>query len=91
VAVISIHTPEFDWEKNRAHVVQGAQRFGLTQPIYLDTDMAYWTALHNQYWPAFYLADKQGRIRLKADGEMHEGDADAVRFERMILRLLAER
>jgi hypothetical protein len=60
------------------------------QPIYLDTDTAYWTALGNEYWPAFYLADKRGRIRLRAVGEMHAGGRDAKRFEAAIQRLLAE-
>ena len=89
--VISIHTPEFDWEKDRSNVQQTAQRFGLKQPIYLDNDSAYWEALGNHYWPAFFLVDKRGRVRMNAFGEMHAGAGDATQFERAIEKLLAEK
>ncbi len=90
MAIISIHTPEFEWEKERGTVQRAAERFGLKQPIYLDTDMAYWDALGNRYWPAFYLVDKRGRVRMVATGEMHTGEAEATRFEQAIVKLLAE-
>lgn len=67
-----------------------ASRFGLEQPIYLDNDMAFWNDLGNRYWPAFYLVDKRGRVRLRADGEMHSGDGEALRFEAALQHLLAE-
>lgn len=89
--VISIHTPEFDWEKDRGRVREVAARFDLKQPIYLDNDSAYWDALGNRYWPAFYLVDKRGRVRMNTVGEMHSGAADAAQFERAIEKLLAER
>jgi redoxin len=88
-AVISIHTPEFEWEKDRATVERAARKFGLKNPIYLDTDSAYWEALGNRYWPAFYLVDQRGEIRLGSVGEMHTGDGEAARFEEAIARLLA--
>jgi hypothetical protein len=88
-AVVSIHTPEFDWEKDRATVASVAKKFGLTQPIYLDTDGAYWDALGNRYWPAFYLVDQRGKVRLRAEGEMHAGEPDAERIEEAIALLLA--
>ena len=91
MAVISIHSPEFEWEKDRGTVQRTAERFGLKQPIYLDTDLAYWEALGNTYWPAFYLVDKRGRVRMGAAGEMHAGAAEATRFEQAIVKLLAER
>ena len=89
--MISIHSPETEWEKDRSHVEQGAKRFDLTQPIYLDTDFSYWNALGNRYWPSFYLVDKQGKIRLRTVGEMHAGGGNAAEFEQMIQQLLAEK
>ncbi len=67
-----------------------AKRFGLKQPIYLDNDSAYWNALGNSYWPAFYLVDKRGRVRMGSVGEMHAGEQEAVRFEQAISKLLTE-
>jgi len=87
---ISIHSPEFAWEHERDAVVRAARRFGLEQPIYLDNDFAFWNGLRNEYWPAFYLVDKRGRVRQRAVGEMHQGAEDAARFEGSLQRLLSE-
>jgi hypothetical protein len=40
----------------------------ITYPVMLDADYSYWNALDNQYWPAFYVVDKQGRIAAEAIG-----------------------
>jgi hypothetical protein len=90
LAVIKIHSPEFGWEQDRDNVIKYAERFKLTSPIYLDTDFAYWNALDNRYWPAFYLADKKGTIRKAGAGEMHAGESQADAFEREIASLLRE-
>ena len=66
------------------------QRYELDQPVYMDNDYAYWKALGNRYWPAFYLIDRAGIIRLRETGEMHAGTARAQRFERIMEQLLAE-
>ncbi len=56
----------------------------------IDNDFAFWWALNNRYWPAFYLIDKKGQIRTVEVGEMHSGTARAKRFEEQIQVLLAE-
>lgn len=88
--VIGIHTPEFDHEKTRANVVAKTQQFKLHHPVMLDNDFAYWKALNNRYWPAYYLIDKQGNIRASFIGETHANDANARRIELAIIELLAE-
>ena len=54
----------------------------------IDGDYSYWNALDNRYWPAFYLIDRDGRMREQAAGEMHIGDAQAKRLEVSIVQLL---
>ena len=88
--VIGIHTPEFDHERDPDRVALKIEEFGLHHPVMMDNDFAYWQALRNRYWPAFYLVDKQGMIRHLHVGETHEGDARARRIEEQILALLAE-
>ena len=44
--------------KRRAAV----KRLGVTWPVAIDSQMATWNAYQNQYWPAEYLLDQQGRI-----------------------------
>ena len=88
--VIGIHSPEFDHEHDPARVAAKVREFGLQHPVMLDNDFAYWRALDNRYWPAFYLVDRQGVIRHLHVGETHEGQARAVRIEEQIRALLAE-
>lgn len=88
--VIGIHTPEFEHEKNYDNVVAKAKEFKLHHPIMLDNDFAYWKALNNQYWPAYYLIDKQGNIRHLFIGETHTGDRRAKKVEQAIVELLTE-
>ena len=88
--VIGVHTPELAQERVRANVVAKVAELGVTWPVMLDTDMSYWQALGNRYWPAFYLLDRAGRVRAVFVGETHVGDAQALEIERAIAALLAE-
>jgi len=54
-------------------------------PIAIDSDLAIWNAFENEYWPALYFIDMQGRIRQRSFGE-----GDYERSERLIQMLLAE-
>ena len=58
---------------------------GLTYPVAQDNDYATWTAYGNQYWPANYLIDARGRVRL-----VHFGEGSYAETERAIRSLLAE-
>ena len=89
--VISVHTPEFEHEKERRRVERAVERFRLEQPVFMDNDYAYWKALGNRYWPSFYVVDRTGRIRAKEVGELHEGTGKGDRFENLIKDLLAEK
>lgn len=88
--VLGIHTPEFDHEKVRANVVAKVKEFGLEHPVMMDNDFAYWRALGNRYWPAFYLVDRNGQVRGLFIGETHAGGTNARKIERLIEELLAE-
>jgi thiol-disulfide isomerase/thioredoxin len=89
--VIGIHSPEFERERDPAAVTRKMAEFGLKHPVMLDNDFSYWRALGNRYWPAWYLLDKQGRIRAHHVGETPAGDARAQRIEEELRALLAER
>ena len=85
-----MHTPEFDYEKERQRVEKAVARYHLTAPVFMDNDYAYWKALGNRFWPSFYLVDKQGRIRAQLSGQMDKGSRKAMRMEQAIQALLAE-
>ncbi|WP_374387345.1 cytochrome c biogenesis protein DipZ [Brevundimonas sp.] len=85
LVVIGVHTPEFAFEKSEANVRQNVRRLGLTYPVAMDNDFAVWRAFRNQYWPAHYFVDAQGRIR-----HHHFGEGDYEGSERVIQQLLKE-
>lgn len=88
--VVGVHTPEFDHERRRAEVEEAVKKHGLDYPHFLDNDSAYWRALRNQYWPATYLVDRRGRIRLVHVGEVHSGQGSGRELETALESLLAE-
>ena len=69
LVVIGVHSPEFPFEHDVANVRRAAVDMRVTYPIAVDNDFAIWNALGNQYWPALYLVDAQGRIRYHQFGE----------------------
>jgi thiol-disulfide isomerase/thioredoxin len=85
LVVVGVHTPEFSFEKDLDNVRHAASEQQVTYPIAVDSDYAIWRAFDNQYWPALYFVDAQGRIRHHQFGE-----GEYERAERMIQQLLAE-
>ncbi len=88
--IVSVHTPEFERERVRANVESKSRELGVNYPVMLDNDYRYWNAMNNHYWPAFYLVDRQGRVRASFAGETHAGAGNAVAMESAIEALLAE-
>lgn len=88
--IISVHSPEFRHEREPQRVAEKAREFGLGHPVMIDNDFSYWKAIGNHYWPAFYLIDRQGRLRYQFAGETHAGDRRALEIERRIGELVAE-
>jgi hypothetical protein len=80
-----VHSPEFEFEKNVDNVRRAAKDMRVDYPIAIDSEFAIWRALKNEYWPALYVVDAQGRIR-----HHHFGEGEYDRSERVIQQLLAE-
>jgi cytochrome c biogenesis protein CcdA/thiol-disulfide isomerase/thioredoxin len=85
LVVIGVHAPEFAFEKDAGNVTRAVHDLGITYPVALDNDYAIWKAFDNQYWPAHYFIDAQGRIR-----GHHFGEGDYADSEQLIRRLLTE-
>ncbi len=83
--LVGVHSPEFAFEKETANVQKALGQFGITYPVAQDNEFKTWNAYHNEYWPAAYLIDAQGHIRLAHFGEGHYEEMDAA-----IRMLLAE-
>jgi cytochrome c biogenesis protein CcdA/thiol-disulfide isomerase/thioredoxin len=85
LVVIGVHAPEFAFEKDPGNVRRAVKDLGIVYPVALDNDYAIWQAFGNQYWPAHYFIDAQGRIR-----HHHFGEGDYAQSEKIIQQLLAE-
>lgn len=88
--IVGVHSPEFAHEKDREKVAAKIAEFNLQHPVMIDNDFIFWRALHNRYWPSFYIIDKQGVLRGYYLGETHRGDSQARRISSLIGRLLGE-
>lgn len=85
LVVIGVHSPEFGFERDPDGVQRAARTMQVPYPIAIDNNHAIWQAFGNNYWPALYFVDAQGRIRHHQFGE---GDYETS--EMVIRQLLAE-
>jgi thiol-disulfide isomerase/thioredoxin len=85
LVVIGVHTPEFGFEHNVDNVITQSRRLDVEYPVAVDSDYAVWRAFGNQYWPALYLADVEGRIRFH-----HFGEGEYPMTEMVIQQLLLD-
>lgn len=85
LVVVGVHAPEFAFERDPANVAKAVRQLGITYPVALDNDFAIWKSFANQYWPAHYFVDAQGRIRYH-----HFGEGAYEKSEQVIQSLLRE-
>jgi cytochrome c biogenesis protein CcdA/thiol-disulfide isomerase/thioredoxin len=84
--VLGLHAPEFAFEKVPANVQKAIQENKINYPVGLDNDFGTWKNYKNQFWPASYLIDKEGKIR-----RTHFGEGEYVETEKAIQFLLGEK
>jgi thiol-disulfide isomerase/thioredoxin len=85
LVVIGVHAPEFAFEKNMNNVRWAVKELRVDYPVAVDNDHVIWRAFKNQYWPALYFIDSQGRVR-----HHHFGEGSYEQSEMIIQELLAE-
>lgn len=85
LVVIGVHAPEFAFEKDINNVTKAVHDLKITYPVAIDNNYVIWRAFNNEYWPAHYFIDAQGRIR-----GHHFGEGNYDESEKIIQQLLAE-
>jgi thiol-disulfide isomerase/thioredoxin len=83
LVVVGVHAPEFGFEHDLANVRRAAGELGVGYPVVIDNDFAIWRSFENQYWPALYLVDRDGRVQFH-----HFGEGAYTEIERAIQQLL---
>jgi thiol-disulfide isomerase/thioredoxin len=80
LVIVSIHTPEFDYEADPDNVAEYVSDNDILYPVALDPEHRVWRTWDNHYWPAFYLYDSSNRLRLVHFGEGgYDSTEDALR------------
>jgi cytochrome c biogenesis protein CcdA/thiol-disulfide isomerase/thioredoxin len=85
LTIVGVHTPEFPFEREASNVETAIEENGIRYPVAQDNEQATWNAYGNQYWPAEYFIDAQGRVRY-----VHFGEGEYGEKEKVIRDLLAE-
>ena len=85
LVVIGAHTPEFPFERDLDNIRWALKEMDVRYPIAVDSDYGVWRAFDNNYWPAVYIADANGRIRYH-----HFGEEAYAEQERVIQGLLSD-
>lgn len=77
--------PEFAFERNVDNVRAAVKRLGIDYPVAIDNNDAIWRGFNNEYWPAHYFIDAEGRVR-----HHHLGEGNYDESEHVIQELLRE-
>ncbi|UCE27805.1 MAG: redoxin domain-containing protein [Candidatus Coatesbacteria bacterium] len=85
LVIVGVHTPEFEFGKDRANVARAVREFGIEYPVVLDNDYEIWTAYANRYWPRKYIVNPDGKIVYD-----HAGEGAYAETEEVIQSLIRE-
>jgi len=61
--VIAVHMPRSENDLDLDEIKQVAEQHNISQPIYVDSEHKLYEAFENQYVPAYYVFDAEGKLR----------------------------
>jgi cytochrome c biogenesis protein CcdA/thiol-disulfide isomerase/thioredoxin len=85
LVVIGVHAPEFAFERNVANVKTAIGTFKIGYPVAIDNEYKIWRSFENEYWPAHYFIDGNGKVR-----HHHFGEGEYDESERVIQKMLKD-
>ena len=85
LTIIGVHSPEFEFEKERDNVEDAIEQYGIKWLVAQDNDFQTWRAFNNRYWPAKYLIGPDMSVRYQ-----HFGEGDYLETEQKIREALEE-
>lgn len=83
--VIAVHMPSSEKDLDIEQVKEVAAQHNITQPIFVDNEHNLTNAFKNQYVPAYYVFDKEGKLR-----HFQAGGAGMNMLAKRLNRVLAE-
>jgi hypothetical protein len=85
LGVFAIHSPQFEFGRDRRNVQRAVERLEIDFPVAPDSDYEIWKAYGTEVWPSTYLWDRRGVLRYY---HFAEGAYDEA--ERAVQELLLE-
>ncbi len=86
VAIIGVHTPEFEFEKDIANVRFAVKKYGIEYPVLNDPERINWELYGNTYWPRAELINAKGELIFE-----HIGESGYDEIDRRIIEELKEK
>ncbi|WP_102692815.1 TlpA disulfide reductase family protein [Rummeliibacillus pycnus] len=83
--VVAVHMPRSEKDLDLNDIKEVAAEHGITQPIFVDSKMKLTDAFENQYVPAYYVFDKDGKLR-----HFQAGGSGMKMLEKRVNRVLDE-
>ena len=83
--VVGVHSPGYSFGTDRRLVADAVARLEIRHAVALDPQLAIWREYGNRGWPARYLFDRRGSLRL-----VHYGEGDYREAELAIHETLRE-
>ncbi|MBM7603557.1 thiol-disulfide isomerase/thioredoxin [Metabacillus crassostreae] len=83
--VIAVHMPRSEDDLNIDEIKRVAAEHDITQAIFVDSEHKLTDAFENQYVPAYYVFDKEGRLR-----HFQAGGSGMKMLEKRVNRVLTE-
>ena len=84
-AIVGIHSPETQFESNRANVAANLKLLGTAWPVILDNDFKIWRGYGITAWPTQLIFDRKGRLRKTIVGDSQDAEVNQA-----VQQLLAE-
>lgn len=83
--VVAVHMPRSEKDLDIDQIKEVAEQHGITQPIFVDNEHKLTDAFQNQYVPAYYVFDKEGKLR-----HFQAGGSGMKMLEKRVNRVLEE-
>lgn len=86
LVIISVHSPETPYERNRAHLIASLSDQGIAWPVAVDNEFRIWNAYGVNAWPTQIIFDRRGVLR-----DTIVGDSQDAHVNSTIAQLVRER
>lgn len=83
--VVAVHMPRSEQDLDVEKVKEASEKYHITQPIFIDNRHALADAFGNEYVPAYYLFDAEGRLH------HYQAGGEGIRLlEKRLLRVIGD-